>query len=256
MKILFKLILLTWLALFLVTASYASETKILIYTGYAPYSFANKDSQPDGLYYFLTKKIFHRAKVAITSSAAQPWARALKSAKSGKGILTGLYKTPDRVEAMDYVEEPYYVEKVILVKRKNNKINYTGLDSIKGKQVGIMRNSSYGNEFDVAAKNGLFKLIPSNTQELSFRMILNNRIEFAPMEISIAKLWMRKLDNKKLLEIIKEPVVNSGPIYMAIGKKANYSKENIRKLTKTIISMKKDGSLELLTNEFLNSFKN
>lgn len=232
-----------------------SGVTVLTYDGYAPFCFKNDSGNPEGLYVHLTQKIFERANLKINKINMAPWARALDSGKKGEGMLTGLYKNPEREKIMDFVDEPFYVESIILLKHSDDPFEFTGIDSLKGKKVGIMRGSSYGAEFDKAKEAGLFSVSETAKEEQNFQKFIKKRVEYAPMEKSIATLNIKKSGSEGKVVMDSEPPLNTGGIYMAIGKAANYPAASINKLKATIIEMKQDGSLQKEIDTYLSNFK-
>jgi polar amino acid transport system substrate-binding protein len=83
-----------------------------------------------------------------------PWKRALESAQSGEGLIFGISKTPERLRHLAF-SVPIYSEQALLITRCESRFRFNSLPDLKGKTLGIVRGTSYGEEFD-KQKNNLF----------------------------------------------------------------------------------------------------
>lgn len=81
-----------------------------------------------------------------------PWKRALLLAKSGHGFLFGASITPNRTLDFKF-SEPVYFDYVWIVKRCDTKFVFNKLKDLEGKTIGIVRETSYGEELDAALNN-------------------------------------------------------------------------------------------------------
>ena len=95
-----------------------------------------------------------------------PWRRVLHNAENGEGFVFGIYKTAERLQVYNF-SEPVYSDKIWLMTRCEDKLNYNGIHDLKGKTIGIVQGSSAGDEFD-SQVNVLFKA-EYNTSSLAGR---------------------------------------------------------------------------------------
>lgn len=105
-----------------------------------------------------------------------PWKRALDMAKQGQGFLYGASQTPERLQYLLF-SEPIFTDYAWLVTRCDARFSYRELNDLKGKTLGIVRDTSYGAAFD-EQMNKLFKV--ENDQN-------NSRSRFL-------KLYLRRMD--------------------------------------------------------------
>lgn len=78
-----------------------------------------------------------------------PWKRALAYAKKGKAdAIFSLQHNEERSEFLHFTSEPVYIEKYVIIARKESGIQANGLDDLKDKVIGIVRGYSYGSDFD------------------------------------------------------------------------------------------------------------
>jgi polar amino acid transport system substrate-binding protein len=95
-----------------------------------------------------------------------PWRRVLHNGENGEGLIFGIYKTAERLKLFHF-SEPVYSDKVWLVSRCDNSFNFTSIQDLKGKSIGIVQGSSAGEEFD-SQVNIIFKA-EYNTSSLAGR---------------------------------------------------------------------------------------
>ena len=85
-----------------------------------------------------------------------PWKRAYKNMLAGKGGVMGLSKNKDRLKIIDYSEVMFYVDLMLIVK-KGTEFPFKSIPDLKGKIVSVTIGSSYGDAFEKAIKDGIFR---------------------------------------------------------------------------------------------------
>lgn len=85
-----------------------------------------------------------------------PWKRALENAQNGEGLIFGISKTEERLRKLTF-SLPIYSEQSLLVTRCEAHFRFNSMQDLRGKTLGIVRGTSYGEEFD-QQKNILFKV--------------------------------------------------------------------------------------------------
>lgn len=76
-----------------------------------------------------------------------PWRRVLHNGENGEGLIFSIYKTPEREKRFMF-SEPVYSEKIWLVKRCSDPFNFSKIEDLSGKTIGIVKGSSAGEAFD------------------------------------------------------------------------------------------------------------
>jgi ABC-type amino acid transport substrate-binding protein len=85
-----------------------------------------------------------------------PWARAERYALDGGELIFGLPKTAERLRLLRYSDAASH-RNLWLVTRSDATFNFNTLDDLRGKTLGIARGYSYGEEFDRARAQQLFR---------------------------------------------------------------------------------------------------
>lgn len=96
-----------------------------------------------------------------------PWKRLLQSLNEGEGLAFGLSKTKERAQTLHF-SLPAFATRVWLVVRSDQTFAFSHLADLQGKTVGMVRGSTYGDEFD-KAKSSLL-LIEDDLYSLPSRL--------------------------------------------------------------------------------------
>lgn len=105
-----------------------------------------------------------------------PWKRAVENTKNGEGIIFGISKTPERLQKLIF-SEPVFIDQTWLVTRCDSVFKFKKLHDLKGKTIGVVRDTSSGNEFD-RQSNILFKVEDDTGASLGrFMKLYNKRMD-------------------------------------------------------------------------------
>jgi ABC-type amino acid transport substrate-binding protein len=104
-----------------------------------------------------------------------PYPRLLEKTRNHEGIAFGLSMNRNLHELI--LSEPFMSNQVWLVVRSDAVFPFRSIEDLRGKTVGVVRGSGYGDEFD-ARRNSLFKVeedVSSHTARL--RKLMNRRMD-------------------------------------------------------------------------------
>jgi len=105
-----------------------------------------------------------------------PWKRAYTLAINGKVGVIGLSMTSKRLKIFDYSDPLYYGDLMIVVK-KGKEFPFKVISDLKGKRIVVGRGASYGDAFDKAVKEELFKLSECSMLPQGLKMVLSGRVD-------------------------------------------------------------------------------
>ncbi|MES2037822.1 MAG: transporter substrate-binding domain-containing protein [Pseudomonadota bacterium] len=110
-----------------------------------------------------------------------PWKRILLLAENGDGLIFGISKTSAR-ERMFHFSKPLYANYVWLVTRKDARFDYKEIADLRGRSVGIVSGTHYGDNFD-EHKGKLFR-VESDPNSLMprFNKLINRRMDVMVMQ--------------------------------------------------------------------------
>ena len=171
-----------------------------------------------------------------------PWQRALDGVKDGSiDILVGAWHTQER-EAYLMFGDAYLSNDLKFIKRKGDSFAYTGIDSLKGKNIGTVRGYGYGDEFANAThfkKQEAAELMPSILK------LAGGRIDLTLEDEVVARSMISKKDPALLeqLEFV-DPPLSSNPLHIATGQKNANKTKIIDAFNKGLAAIKADGTFD------------
>jgi ABC-type amino acid transport substrate-binding protein len=184
-----------------------------------------------------------------------PWRRVLHNGENGEGLIFGIYKTPERLKLFHF-SEPVYSDKVWLVSRCEDNLQFNSIQDLKAKRIGIVQGSSAGSEFD-SQVNILFKA-EYNTSSLAGRflklyqkrmdafLLYEPRTNLKEVQKELNQLYAAELDEYKKKKtdvfcILPRPV-SVIDAYFALSLKAD--RNTLDLIDKVLIQAKKSGELD------------
>ncbi len=183
-----------------------------------------------------------------------PWKRALENAVNGEGLIFGISKTPERLRSLTF-SLPMFADQSLLVTLCNSKFRFQSLDDLKGKTLGIVRGTSYGEEFD-RLSNVWFKVEddtgnnPGRFKKLSMGrmdafLLYSSVADTSRLERHINEEYARESGNQpagsKTFCILPKPV-SSVDIHIAI--RPDLDQGLIAQINQAILQARQPGQLE------------
>lgn len=223
-------------------AAYAAEL-VYVDTSVPPLMY-EADGKALGIYPALLAEISRRSGVEL-DIVAVPWKRALAELEAGRAGNGALYKNSERLQKYDFSTKLFDEVQIVYV-RTGNEFKFTGVSSLKGKRVGVIRGWSYGDEFDAAVKSGSISADGVDSDEQNFKKLLIGRIDAMISIRETAAAAIAAGGYKDKVTALSPPLSNSSA-YIAFAKSA-HKQEVIDKLNKAIQAIRSDGSFDLIVN--------
>ena len=221
---------------------------MLVGSSNAPKMFLNDAQKPVGYFTELAELIGRRAGYKIVVVAV-PWARALRMAEGGDGVICSLSKTPERELIFSY-SDTVLVDRVVIVTKKNKNIVAASLADLKGLTIGLNRGSQYGAKF--VEELPLVRLDEDNSGTSRLLKLVMGRIDAAIIPGGITAVTF----NTKAAGIdINELTVQKTPLaldknYFGIAKSRADANEVLGRLNAAIAASLADGSLDAVMNNW------
>ncbi|MCG8638371.1 MAG: transporter substrate-binding domain-containing protein [Desulfobacterales bacterium] len=128
----------------------------------------------EGYCWDLLRESFHEMGYTI-HLIVSPWARAMRNVKLGKAdLLFPAGKNPEREQIFDYSAEPTNSANFLIYVRSGDEIEWTGLDGLGGRLIGVKRGFNYGGMWSSAAG---IKIYNVGTIAMGFKMLSAGRID-------------------------------------------------------------------------------
>jgi polar amino acid transport system substrate-binding protein len=216
-----------------------------------PFMYADESGNAAGLYPILLTEIFNRMGVALELQAV-PWRRALLLGEQGVAGVGGIYFNSERDKIYLY-SEPLYFESISIYTRKENTFPFSSLDDLADKKIGVILGWSYGDEFDIARRDGLFTADPGPSDESNFNKLISGRIDcMLALAVSGDFMSFRMGIRDELVRLENPVAVNR--TYLVFAKNAGYD-QLLTQFNQILVQMINDGSYERIIREFLASIE-
>jgi polar amino acid transport system substrate-binding protein len=177
-----------------------------------------------------------------------PWKRILVSAE--KGLVTAvvaLLHTEERTQFLYYTDETIHVQKNVIMASKEKGIKINTLDDLKDKTVGVVREFSYGSEFD--SRQGLKKEICDDQKEV-VRMLDKGRIDVAATSERPFRFMCKEVGVQDHFEVVY--VLSENPTYMGFSKAGGEKNKVLaEKFSQTLRQLREEGVIQKIIDKYL-----
>ena len=223
-------------AVLLPTGASADEITLAVLGDFPPFQW-EEAGKVTGIDADIIREVCRRLGIGLKFQV-MPWKKALKSAENGdvSGLTASLYNEK-RAEYLYYTQESVHIQKNIIMIRKGNNIKISGFDDLKNIKTGVVRDFSYGPEFD--SIRGLDKVVCTDQKEL-VRLLAAGRVDAAMGSEMPLMFNARQLGVQDKLEVAH--VVTEYRAYTAFSKASGEKGEVLaRKFDTVLREMKKEG---------------
>ena len=202
-----------------------------------------------GVYPAILAEAFKKMGVPLEMDAV-PWKRAIAAIDEGKAGVGGIYKNEERLQKYDYSDK-LFDEVIVVYVRKGAEFEFTGVPSLLGKKVGVLRGWSYGDDFDAAAKAGKITTDEAEGDGQNFAKLAAGRVDAVLAVRESGDINLATPDIAKAVVALPTPLSNS-PSFLAFNKSAGKA-EVLAKFNAALAQMKADGSMDKLVKASLSA---
>lgn len=171
------LLLLAALALSWAAPVWATEVEV-VGNDYSVPKIYSDQGEPRGILVDILRHLDAELAQDSMNLRLYPWARAYKLAESGQVAIVGLSMTKERLAIFDY-SEPLFYDEVVMVVRRGREFEFTGLEALTGKRLGIGSGGTFGDDFERARRSGVFMVDEDNGPTIRLKKLLTGRIDVA-----------------------------------------------------------------------------
>ncbi len=177
-----------------------------------------------------------------------PWARAEDGVKKGKiDVLPNTWFTDKRTSYLAY-SKPYASNEVKFIKKKGDAFEYTGLESLSGKKIGIMLGYGYSDDF-MNSKD--FKREAVSDFVKNIKKLVNDRIDLSLEDEIVAKNLISKKDPTLLDKIeFTKNFLSSNALHVTCGLANPRHEEIINAFNKGLEEITSNGTLEKILKSY------
>jgi len=207
-----------------------------------PFMFV-ADGKPAGLYPVLVAEAARRAGLDV-ELASMPWKRALAEIDAGKAGVAGVYRNGERLKKYDFSDRLF--DEVVLVYVPVGKgFAFTGIDSLRGKIVGVIRGWSYGDDFAAAVKSGAIAAQEASGDAQNFVELANGRIDAVLSIRESGEAAIAAGGWGKQVVALDTPFAADSPTFVAFAKSADEIAV-LGSLNRALAAMHADGSFDAI----------
>lgn len=238
--------------LFASTRPFAAEGVIVSgHEEYAPFMWRQGD-EIVGVGIDVVNIIFHDLGINVTSRYVGPWKRILRKIELGEvDILCGGYITDDRLEYMDFSEEPLSADPTAVFVWHTRAFPFETRDDLKGIRFGEVLGESQGQEFD-AWRNKYASVEEVPTSILNIKKLEANRIDAFATGLYSGLLHIKKEGYAGRIIPLKHPV-NTEYLHIGISKKSKYI-QYLPQINRKLRELRRNGTIERLIQYHLEDY--
>lgn len=229
------------------TASAAMAKELVLVDDANPPFMFSENGKAAGVYTVVVAEAFKRAGVAVDINAA-PWKRAITGIDNAENGVAGIYKNTERLKKYDYSDK-LFDEVIVAYTAKDKAFAFSGVDSLKGKTVGVIRGWSYGDDFDAAVKSGSIKTEETASDAQNFVKLEIGRVDVV---LSIKESASAVVAKQKLEDKVRalDPPLSSSASFLAFNKTAN-KVALLGTINEALAAMHKDGDFDKMVATIL-----
>lgn len=194
--------------LLLFSFSGVSAETLKVATGeWVPY--VSKDYQHHGAIGHVIEKIYQAEGIEVEFGYF-PWARGYQMVKDGMWDTTMPYYCSPEREKLFYCSEPIVSGQLVYFHRTDFPFEWRSINDLKGLSVGGTLGYYYGEDFEKAERDKLFKVQRIASDETNFMVLMKGRIQVFPQDKEVGYAMVRRLFSEEEQTLITH---NSTPIH-------------------------------------------
>ncbi|MBC8061708.1 MAG: amino acid ABC transporter substrate-binding protein [Clostridiaceae bacterium] len=230
--------------------STSTEKSVVIATAiWEPYEF-EENGVIKGIGVDIVAETFKRMEYKVTMKTL-PFARAIEMLKAGGvDMIIDIKKTAERQEFGVFSKEPIITTYTSLFVKSDSNIEFDGnILDLKPYKIGIIRDYTYGEEFDNAVKNKVLQVEQVDDKLQNIYKILDNRIDICIENRLVELAALNKTNNQNKLKELK-PVLNETEVY-AFFRKGKNTEKMVEEFDNKLVEIKKDGTSQRIYQSYI-----
>lgn len=244
------ILLVTFICLSL-SLSVSAREKIRLTTGeWSPYISENLENK--GLFSQITVEAFATQGVDV-ELGFYPWQRVFQLSKNGEWDGTIAYaKTLEREKYYNY-SDPVYTGKYVLFHLKNHPLKWEKYDDLKSITIAATRGfGGMGQEFIEAEERQIIKVNRLASDDLSFNMLLLNRVQAVASDAEVGYVLINKLfgTDKARLFTHSDHLIQNAKYHLVLSKNLKNGALLMKKFNLGLSSLKKSGRYAQIVKDF------
>lgn len=209
--------------------------------------FVDPDSPTLGIIVEITRAAFKTQGYEIEFKFV-PWARAIDGVKEADyDVLLSAWYTKERAKFLHF-SDSYLENNVKIIKRKGDKFEFNGLDSLTGKNVGVVRGYGYGDAFSNATN---FNRPEGKDVMTNIKKLVSKRVDLTLEDEIVARAMINKQTPELLNKIeFSKSAISTNTVHVTSGLKNSRHKTIIDAFNKGFKEIKSSGVYDKILKKY------
>ncbi len=237
------------IGLLLCLSTVQATTLKLAGSAWPPYVDPTREDK--GVAMDLVRHIFQRAGYETESYIAS-WPRTLEGANIGiVDVIAAAWKTPEREKTLHFTD-PYFVNVIKFVKRRDAPIRFRSFDDLKGLMIATVVGYAYGDAF--ANADG-FVRVPTNHVAQSLMLLERRKVDLAIGDQWVIRNELTQFFPRSIrqFEFLPKPV-DERTLHVAISRENPDHAKIVADFNRALKAMKADGTYDRLIEGYRKQF--
>ncbi|MBD1556742.1 transporter substrate-binding domain-containing protein [Vibrio sp. S9_S30] len=202
---------------------------------WAPFSMSGKDK---GIAVDIVTEAF-KSQGYDLKFKLMPFSRAIHEVKKNRvDVLIATWYIEERATYLEY-SDPYFYSKVKFIKLKGDPFEYFGMESLRGRNVGIVRSYGYDDDFSSSL---LFQRDPVADTLSNLKKLIARRIDLTIEEPIVASYLMTENGLNPDLFEVSENSLSVNALHITTSKHHPYANQLIHDFNAGLRKIKKNGT--------------
>ena len=209
--------------------------------------FADPDAEGEGLAIRIVRAAFESQGYEVEMKFL-PWARALQSVQEGIfDIIPTIWVSREREDHYDF-SDPFLINTIVVIKRATDQFEYTGLNSLAGKKIGLIRGYSYDEEF-LAATN--YQKVTVSYLIQSLFLLTSYRIDLVVEDLIVARMLLNRQEEslRNSISFVDNPLSQKA-LHIAVSKNTPRGREILDIFNTGLMEIRNNGTYNALIREY------
>lgn len=223
------------------SSAHAHDSFTIVFEDYPPLEYMEGE-EARGINVAIIREAFHRMGV-VPNFRVMPWKRGLYELKAGSiAAMASGFKTEERKKFAIFPRHYLSMEINAIFMRADSQLRVDSLEDLRGRIVGVVREYSYGHEFDT--HHGL-KLDPVNNNPLLVAKLVDNRVDAIAGNLRVIDTLAKRTDVRHRIKPVYR--LSSEPLYLFFSRARGAEVERLaRRFDAAMDAMQADGTLKRL----------
>ena len=164
------------------------------------------------------------------------------------------FRTPEREKFAIFLEKPLNYSVFSIFVKRGKEFEYSELESLHGKTVGINRGYSISSEINNPEHKGKIRIEQANSAENNLLKLVAGRIDAYVGNRDAALFIAEKTGISDKISLLPKPVNEPRPVYLMISKAADIENKLavVQKLNQNLNEMWNDNTIEKIVSKYIN----